>query len=250
MTPAWSIGGTVVVTGAGRGLGRAIAMSLGERGARVVIADIDRESAFQVADELDRAGATARAGQVDVADKDSVDALARMAAADGDLVGWVNNAGVNALAHIDDIDVDSFMRLVSVNLVGCLLGTQAAAGAFEGPGAIVNMSSISAHVALKANAHYAATKGGIEAFSRHAALDLASRGIRVNCVAPGTVLTPMTEHRYKDRDAIAVREADIPLGRLAAPGDISGPVAFLCSPESSYMTGQTVVVDGGWTIAA
>lgn len=245
----WRLDGTVVVTGAGRGIGRALARRLAERGARLVLADLDLHAVRAAAGELERDGFEAIAVDVDVGDESSVAALASQAAAAGRLTAWVNNAGVNGLGELTELELPEFERLMRINVTGCFLGTRAAARALDPGGAIVNVSSVSARVALPRNAHYGATKGAIESFSRHAAIDLAPRGIRVNCVAPGSVRTVMTADRYAQQGALEARVARIPLGRVAEAEDIAGPVAFLCSEEAAYLTGQTLVVDGGWSVA-
>lgn len=247
MPEPWRIEGLVVVTGAARGVGRAVALRVAERGARVLVADLDEAEARRTASDLVARGHDAQPHQVDVADERSVDALAAAARDAGGLCAWVNNAGVNDMAPLTELGLETFERVLRVNLTGCFLGTRAAARMLARGGAIVNVSSVSARIALRDNAHYGATKGGIESFSRHAAIDLAPRGVRVNCVAPGSVRTDMTAERYVDPAVVRAREERIPLGRVAEPEDIAGPAAFLCSSESGYMTGQTVVVDGGWT---
>lgn len=248
MAEPWRLDGTVVVTGGARGVGHAIVRGLAERGAHVLLADIDAAAARVAAAQLREQGLRAHAHAVDVADEGSVAVLADVAERDGRLLAWVNNAGINASANVADISLEDFERVLRVNVVGCFLGTRAAARVLgAGGGAIVNLSSISARVALRDNAHYGATKGAIESFSRHAAVDLAERGIRVNCVAPGSVRTEMTAARYAQPGVLAAREARIPLGRVAEPEDVAGAVAFLCSADAAYITGQTIVVDGGWT---
>lgn len=249
MAPPWLLGGTVVVTGSAHGVGFASARRLGARGARVILADIDAVAVGDAAARLRDEGLDATSSEVDVGDEHSMELLARMASSSGALTGWVNNAGVNGVAALEDLTLEDFQHFIRVNLVGCFLGTRAAARVLADGGAIVNVSSVSARVALPNNAHYGATKGGIEAFTRHAALDLAPRRIRVNCVAPGSVRTAMTAGRYAVSGVVEAREARIPLGRIANADDIAGAVAFLCSGEAEYITGQTVVVDGGWTIS-
>lgn len=244
----WRIEGVAVVTGAARGVGQAVAHRLAQREARVIVADIDVEAAEETASALRQEGLDAISCPVDVSDEGSIDHLAQVAADAGQPVAWVNNAGINALSPLEDLSFDDFERMLRVNLIGCFLGTRAAASVFGEGGSIVNVSSVSATVALPDNSHYGATKGGIEAFSRHAAVDLARRRIRVNCVAPASVRTAMTEPRYTEPGVVEERISRIPLGRIAVPEDIAGPVTFLCSDEASYITGHTLVVDGGRTI--
>lgn len=247
--PPWLLGGSIVVTGAARGVGLAIARRLAERGARVILADIDLEAVRLEAAGLRDAGFEADGVSVDVGDERSVTELATFASERGDPSAWVNNAGVNGLAPLADLELDEFERLMKVNAVGCFLGTRAAARILGEGGAIVNVSSVSAHIAVHNNAHYGATKGAIESLSRHAALELAPRSIRVNCVAPGSVRTDMTAERHQQPGVLDARVARIPLGRVAEPVEIAGPVAFLCSSEASYITGQSLLVDGGWAVS-
>ena len=246
---AWRVTGVAVVTGAAHGVGRAIAERLAERGATVVLADIDGAGVASAAAQLRDQGHNAIGVAVDVSNEGDMAGLADVATRRGVVDAWVNNAGVNGRGSVGDLALAELQRLLQINVIGCFLGTRAAASALRDGGSIVNLSSISARIALPANAHYGATKGAIEALSRHAAVDLAPRKIRVNCVAPGSVRTAMTAERYAQPGAIEERVARIPLGRVAEPADIAGPVAFLCTDEASYITGQTIVVDGGWTIA-
>ena len=246
---AWRVTGVAIITGAAHGVGRAIAQRLAERGATVVLADIDGHGVESASVQLRDQGHDAIGVEVDVSDEADVTRLADLAKRQGLVGAWVNNAGANGRGPVGDLALVELQRLLQINVVGCFLGTRAAASALRDGGSIVNLSSISARIALPANAHYGASKGAIESLSRHAAVDLAPRGIRVNCVAPGSVRTAMTAERYAQPGAIEERVARIPLGRVAEPDDIAGPVAFLCTDEAAYITGQTIVVDGGWTIA-
>jgi NAD(P)-dependent dehydrogenase (short-subunit alcohol dehydrogenase family) len=244
------IAGVAVVTGAGRGVGLAIARRLAERGARLVLADLDMEQAEAGAALLRDEGHAAWAHRVDVADEGAMEALADFAVTQGALAAWVNNAGISHRAPLLELSVADWDRVFAVNARSAFLGTRAAGRRMGTGGAIVNIASISAVRALPDLAHYGASKGAVELFTRHAALDLAPRGIRVNAVAPGTTRTPMTQNRLSDPAQMAWSIGRIPLGRIAEPEDIAGPVGFLCSSEAAYVTGATLVCDGGWMIAA
>lgn len=245
----WQLSGTYVVTGAARGVGLAISRRVAERGGRVILADIDADVLRGAVGQLRAEGLDAEALRTDVGDEDSVAELAARAATDGPPAGWVNNAGVNGLAPLVDLELAEFERLMGVNVTGCFLGTRAAARCLGSGGSIVNVSSVSAHVTLADNSHYGASKGAIESLSRHAAIELAPRSIRVNCVAPGSVRTEMTAERYAEPGVLEARQSRIPLGRVAEPSDIAGPVAFLLSAEAAYVTGQSLIVDGGWAVS-
>lgn len=247
MSQPWNIEGTVVVTGAARGNGAAIARRLAQRGARVIVADRERDRALGSAASLRDAGHDAEARTVDVADEQAVEQLADVAAARGDLVGWVNNAGIIDRTPILELSLEAWERMMQINARGCFLGTRAAGRRLTAGGTIVNLSSISAQVALPNTAHYGASKGAVELLTRHAALELGPRGIRVNAVAPGTIRTAMTEDRLADPEQLQRTVGRIPLGRVGKPEDVAGAAAFLCSPESAYVNGATIFVDGGFT---
>jgi NAD(P)-dependent dehydrogenase (short-subunit alcohol dehydrogenase family) len=243
----WLIEGVAVVTGAARGNGAAIARRLAERGAHVLVADLDGDGAQAHAAALRSDGHAANDSAVDVAEEASVEALGDAASALGQLVAWVNNAGIIDRTPLLEIDVASWDRLMAVNARGCFLGTRAAGRRMREQGAIVNVASISSRVALPNTAHYGATKGAVELLTRHAALELGPRGIRVNAVAPGSIRTAMTAERLSVPEQLERTLRRIPLGRVGTPEDVAGAVGFLCSPESAYVNGATLFVDGGWT---
>ena len=228
---------TAVITGAGQGLGRAMAQRLRADGYAIVVLDIDLAAAQATAAPLD-----GRAFAVDVTDASQVDAVA----ADlGDIAVLVNNAGIYRLASYEASSVDDLRAVVEVNIMGTALCTRAfAAGLRAGDGgAIVNLSAGAAVTCSPGLGTYPATKAAIEAMTKQTALELAPL-VRVNAVAPGMVQTEGTAGSYTDGRADRRAKA-VPLGRVGDPTDIADVVGFLCSPAARYVTGQVIGVDGG-----
>ncbi|AMJ61538.1 SDR family NAD(P)-dependent oxidoreductase [Bosea sp. PAMC 26642] len=249
-TGSFHIDGWAVVTGAGRGIGAGIAQRLCEQGAKVVIADLDFQAAEAACAALREQGYTTEARRVDVTEEASVEALADAAVQLGPLVAWVNNAGMSQRVALLDLTVADWDRMMSVNGRSVFLGTRAAARRMQPGGAVVNLASISSFVALPSLTHYGASKGAVVAFTKHAAIDLAPFGIRVNAVGPGTIESAMTQARLSDPEQRAWSEKRIPAGRIGQPQDVGSAVAFLCSNAASYITGAVLMCDGGWTASA
>jgi NAD(P)-dependent dehydrogenase (short-subunit alcohol dehydrogenase family) len=236
-------GMVVLVTGAGHGIGRAVAERFGQEGARVVVNDVAR-TADAVAQAIAAAEAEAIGVVADVSRKADVDRLFDTALDRfSDVNVLVNCAGlVNESRHFFDGDEAWWDRVLDVNLKGVYLCSERAARlmARRKGGSIISMSSGGATRAHRGNVAYDASKGGIEAFTRAAALDLAPYGIRVNAVAPGSILTtPLSEQEQRERGKT------VPLGRLGTPEEIAAGVAFLASDDARYITGHTLAVDGG-----
>jgi 3alpha(or 20beta)-hydroxysteroid dehydrogenase len=236
-------GKVVLVTGAARGIGEAIARRSARAGATVVVTDLLDEAGRAVADSL---GTDASFESLDVADEQSWHELATMLTRRfGGIDALVNNAGVLHTATIADTTVDDYLRLVSVNQLGCFLGLRTAAPLLtaRGGGSIVNLSSALGMVGMAGMVAYTATKFAIRGMTKAAAVELGPMGIRVNSVHPTGVITPMSDPARFGR---AERDVSrIPLRRLADVDEIAQLVAFLASDASSYCTGSEFVIDGG-----
>lgn len=241
----------VLVTGAGSGIGRAIALRLGEEGARVGALDRDAPAAEATATALREAGGRACAYGVDITDDAAVeDAVAAFTSASGTLRGLVNGAGWDRAADFLDTEPAFWREVVEINLIGHLNVTRRVLGrmAEAGAGRIVTLASDAGRVGSSGESVYAACKGGLIAFSKSVAREMAKRGITSNVVSPGPTDTPFfASFDPSGRLAAALTRA-IPMGRLARPEDFPGLVAFLLSDEAAFVTGQTISVSGGLTM--
>ena len=244
-------GKRAVVTGAGAGIGRAIALRLAGEGARVALADVDEEAAKNVASEI--AGETL-ARRTDVTRADEVEALVSSVVDGwGGLDVMVNNAGVGVAATAVDTTEEAYDRVMDVCVRGTLLGMKYAIPAMRdsGGGSIINMSSVAALVGITDRAVYSAAKGAILSLTRAAAIDHVEEGVRVNCIAPGTVDTPWVSRitsGYDDPEqARANMQARQPHKRFVTPEEIAAMAAYLASDESASCIGACMIVDGGVT---
>lgn len=240
-------GKVALVTGGGRGIGKAIALALGRAGCRVAINYyVEPELAQETVGELRALGvdACAVAGDVGAAD-DVTGMIDGVAGRFGRLDVLVNNAGTQTWTPFLDVTLAEWERVIRTNLTGCFLCTQAAARRMKdsGGGTIVNIGSGCNKVPFPGLVAYTASKGGIEMLTKVSAVELAPLGIRVNCVAPGAVEVERT--RLEVDDYAGTWGAITPLRRVGQPDDIANAVRFLASPDAAFITGQTVWVDGG-----
>lgn len=235
-----------VVTGAGVGIGRGIALALAKEGYGVVVSDLSEETAKKVAQEISQAGAEALASRCDVssaADVRNLFALTKEKFGKVDVL--VNNAGIYPFVSFQDMQENDWDKVMDVNMKGIFLCCKEALAAMPEGGRIINISSIASLVGFPGLVHYCASKGGVNGFSRALALELAPRKITVNVVAPGAIDTPGAKSTEETQQQIT---AQIPLKRMGEAEDIAAAVAFLASEKAGYITGQELVVDGGWVI--
>jgi glucose 1-dehydrogenase len=243
-------GKVAIVTGGARGIGLAIARRYVAEGAKVVIADVDQASGDAAARAL---GAACCFIATDVGDAQQAQRLIDEACtAFGSLDILVNNAGIVHGADFLDLKESDFDRVLRVNLKGAFLTGQAAARrmveqvkAGRPPGAIVNMSSINAVLAIPNQVPYCVSKGGLAQLTKVMALSLAPYGIRVNAIGPGSIMTDILKSVATDREAKRRLLSRTPLGRIGEPDEIAGVALFLASDDAAYVTGQTVYADGG-----
>ncbi|WP_337269428.1 glucose 1-dehydrogenase [Oryzifoliimicrobium ureilyticus] len=251
-----------IVTGSGRGIGAAIATDLASKGAKLIIADLNRDAADSVATRIVSQGGQAKAASVDVSDRASVKALIAEAVSHfGRVDVMFNNAGISQTCPFLEVTEEDFDRIMKINGVGVLIGTQEAARQMIAQGSggkIINTASIAGKQGYPLFAHYCASKFAVVAITQAAARALAEHHITVNCFGPGVVATELwqqldrefMEHGLTSKPEQAINEfsQSILLGRVSTPRDITGMTTFLASSASDYITGQTLMVDGGMVL--
>jgi len=234
-------GKRALVTGAAQGIGKAIAAAFVAEGAQVLLTDRDAARLAETAAELGQEGLVA-----DVSQKAEIERIfARVAERWGALDVLVNNAGITHAAELDELTEEDFDRVLAINLKAALWGTQAAAR-MMGPGsAVINMSSVNAVLAIANQIPYAVSKGALKQLTNVTALALAPKGIRVNAIGPGSIMTDLLKGIMTDRAAEEKILSRTPMGRCGEPEEVAAVAVFLASGESSYITGQTIYPDGG-----
>ena len=244
-------GKRALINGEGGGIVRGIAEVLAERGAQVAVNDVVLERAVAVADELQRTyGGSTTAIEGDVSKRADVERMIEAAWSElGPVDVLVNNAGIETIVPFLDLTDDQWTRLVDVDLRGAWLCSQVFCRrvvAEQRPAAIVHIGSIQAAKVLPGRTHYAPAKLALEALTRNMSAEMTPFGIRVNCIHPGLVDTPMTAWIMKDAEVMPKILAQISLARAGQPREIGTVAAFLASSDASYLTGQSIYVDGGW----
>ncbi|OLC40794.1 MAG: hypothetical protein AUH43_25715 [Acidobacteria bacterium 13_1_40CM_65_14] len=244
-------GKRALITGAARGIGRGIAEVFADEGADVAVNDVENMSqAEEVVQSIRSKGMRAIAVKGDVAKRADVEPMIDKVWKElGPIDILVNNAGIETIVPFLELSDEQWTRLVDVNLRGAWLCSQVfcrRALAEGRKGNIVNIGSIQAAKVLPGRTHYAPAKLAIEALTRNMSAEVTPQGIRVNCIHPGLIDTPMTAWVMKDADVLPMVLAQISLGRAGEPREIGNVAAFLASEEASYLTGQSIFVDGGW----
>jgi NAD(P)-dependent dehydrogenase (short-subunit alcohol dehydrogenase family) len=247
-------GRSVLITGAGRGLGAALAEGFAAAGARLLLGDMSAAGAEATAERIRERGGEAHAQGCDIRDPAQVRALCDAALARyGSLDVLVNNAGVNIPKPAEELALDEWERIVGTNLTGTFICCQAAGAAMlrQGAGCIVNICSVHGHVGSYVHqaAAYNASKAGVVNLTRSLALEWGSRGVRVNGISPGPLATELMATRLANPEYVRKTLERLAIKRVGAPDDVVGTALFLASPAAAWVTGQIIGVDGGWLAA-
>ncbi len=242
----------VLVTGGGSGIGQQVCTAMAAQGARVLVGDLDLERAQATANDINARKGEAHAFQIDVANPQAAtDFVAAAETTLGRLDVLVNCAGVREIVSVLELSYEEWTRVMTINVTGTFLPSQAFARrlvALDKPGRIVNIASTLGLMAAPNRAAYTASKHAVVGLTKEMALELGTKGIRVNAVAPGVIRTPLTERYFQDpKMAQTVRDIHA-LGRWGEPQDVASAILFLAAEENAFITGTILTVDGGWTI--
>ena len=243
-------GRVAIMTGAGKGLGRAMALALAEAGADMVVTSRTMAELESLAKEINAMGRKALPIQADILKPESGEDVISLAEKEmGHIDILVNNAGINIRKDAVDLQIEEFKRVLDTNLSGTFLFSQAVGKRFikQGSGKVINVSSIMGSVTLPRQTAYSSSKGAIEMLTRVMALEWATHNVQVNSLAPTYFETELTRPLYEDPERRAFIEERTPMGRWGQPDELAGAIIFLASEASSFITGQTIFVDGGWT---
>ncbi|HKL17293.1 MAG TPA: 3-oxoacyl-ACP reductase family protein [Patescibacteria group bacterium] len=238
-----------IVTGARRGIGKAIALELAKKGASVVVSDINLEEQKQVVEEIKELGQKALAIKADVTSREEVENMVQKTIDKfGRIDILVNNAGISGLKPFQDITEEDWDKVLDINLKGNFLCTKAVSKHMikQESGKIISIASIAGKVGFRNASAYCASKAGIVNLTKELALELAPKNINVNAIAPGIIKTKMTEDMLEDENQKKALMQSIPLNRAGGPEEIGKAAAFLASNDADYITGHTLVIDGGW----
>lgn len=237
-------GQVAIVTGGAKGIGKAIATQYAAEGAQVVVSDVDDEPGTALADAID-----ANYEHCDVGSYDGVKTLVeRTVDRFGQLDVIVNNAGIGSESAVENMALEEWRRVMTVNLDGVMHGTKAAMPHLRASdGTVINMGSIYGLVGGKGAAAYSAAKGAVVNFTQQVAIDYATEGVRVNCICPGFIETPMTADLLEDERFYEYIRQNTPMDRPGVPEEVASMAVYLASDEASYITGANIPVDGGWT---
>lgn len=243
-----------VITGAGSGIGQAMALLFSKEGARVLAADINTTAAQETAGMITAAGGSATAFSVDVVDAQQVQAMIEQARGTyGRIDVLCNNAGIGSTTDVVDCEPNDWDRVMTVNVKSVFLGCKYAIPSMiaQGGGVIINTASVAGMVGIVKRAAYCASKGAVIALTRQVAIEYVQQNIRVNCLCPGTVDSPwvgrlldQTDDRVAARHALEARQ---PMGRLGTPEEVAAAALYLASDDAAFITGTGLVIDGGWT---
>jgi NAD(P)-dependent dehydrogenase (short-subunit alcohol dehydrogenase family) len=243
-------GKNAVITGASKGLGKAIALALAENGANLALISRDIEKLNQVAEEVKKLGVEAYAFKADITDEMQVDAVCKKITGHFNRVHiLINNAGINIRKPITDFTMVEWRTVMDTNVTGAFLMCRALVPYMKGNGygRIINLTSIMSHVGLPGRSVYAASKSALIGFTKALALELAPEKITVNGISPGPFLTEMNRPLVENPELTQFFLSRIPLGRWGDPREVADLAVFLCSEKANFITGTDILIDGGWT---